>query len=72
MSIKIVELLAFVESVREREEQKKLARKVSPEPLAPLQLPESLEMPILERSELDISKPKRGRKKGSSSIKVPM
>lgn len=73
MSIKIAELLAFVESVRERDEQKKLARKkdVSPE-LAPLSLPESLEVtleiPELERSE----KPKRGRKKGSSSVKVPM
>ena len=60
MSIKIAELLAFVEMVREREEQKKLARKTSPEPLAPLQLPESLEVPVLERSE---EKPKRGRKK---------
>jgi hypothetical protein len=55
MSIKIAELLAFVETVKEREEQKKLARK----PLANLLLPESLEMPELERSE----KPKRGRKK---------
>jgi hypothetical protein len=66
MSIKIAELLMFIESVREREEQKKLARKkdVSPEPLAPLQLPESLEVPVLERSE---EKPKRGRKKKALS-----
>jgi hypothetical protein len=59
MSIKIAELLAFVETVKEREEQKKLARKVLPEPLPELLLPESLEIPVLERSE----KPKRGRKK---------
>ena len=63
MSIKIAELLMFIESVKEREEQKKLSRKkdVSPEPLPELLLPESLEIPVLERSE----KPKRGRKKKS-------
>jgi hypothetical protein len=66
MSIKIADLLAFVESVKEREAQKKLSRKkdVSPEPL---------EMPVLERCdiptevthfvELSISPKKRGRKK---------
>jgi hypothetical protein len=67
MSIKIAELLAFVETVKEREEQKKLARKKDVEPLPELLLPESLEVPVLERSELDVSKPKRGRKKKSLS-----
>jgi len=69
MSIKIADLLAFVESVKEREAQKKLSRKkdVSPEPL------ECLQMPVLERCdiptevthfvELSISPKKRGRKK---------
>jgi hypothetical protein len=61
MSIKISELLAFIESVRTRETEKK--KKVT---LSPLQLPENLEIdslegtvkPVLERSEV---KPKRKR-----------
>jgi hypothetical protein len=53
MSIKISELLAFIESVRTRETEKK--KKVT---LSPLQLPEDLEIPVLERSEV---KPKRKR-----------
>jgi len=58
MSIKISELLAFIESVRTRETEKK---KIT---LSPLQLPEDLEIPVLERSDdLDKSqKPKRKRK----------
>jgi hypothetical protein len=59
MSIKISELLAFIESVRTRETEKK--KKIT---LSPLQLPEDLEIPVLERSDdLDKSqKPKRKRK----------
>jgi len=62
MSIKIAELLAFIESVRVRESEKK--KKPVLAPLEPLEVPEDLAIPVLERSDdLDKSqKPKRQRK----------
>ena len=66
MSIRISELLAFIESVRARETEKK--KKVT---LSPLQLPEELDIPVLERSDdLDKSqKPKR--KRAPKKLKEP-